>query len=57
MFGTGTAAIVLPVGGIVYKSQELKIPSNNNTMTLRILRTITDIQVGVRWLLKALIKL
>lgn len=48
MFGAGTACIVCPVGRILYKGNNLHIPTMDNgpKLTARILKQLTDIQYG-----------
>ncbi|XP_072000908.1 branched-chain-amino-acid aminotransferase, cytosolic isoform X2 [Engystomops pustulosus] len=46
MFGAGTACVVCPVGRILYKSQNLEIPTNENKLAARFLKELTDIQYG-----------
>ncbi|XP_005364643.1 branched-chain-amino-acid aminotransferase, cytosolic isoform X2 [Microtus ochrogaster] len=48
MFGSGTAGIVCPVSGVLYKGQMLHIPTMENGPKLasRILEKLTDIQYG-----------
>ncbi|XP_066561450.1 branched-chain-amino-acid aminotransferase, cytosolic [Amia ocellicauda] len=48
MFGSGTACIVVPVGRILYKEENLHIPTMENgpKLTTRILKQLTDIQYG-----------
>ncbi|MGH0131595.1 UNVERIFIED_CONTAM: hypothetical protein FKN15_023613 [Acipenser sinensis] len=47
MFGAGTACIVCPVGSILYKGDNLHIPTvdNGQKLTARILKQLTDIQL------------
>ncbi|XP_015706200.1 branched-chain-amino-acid aminotransferase, cytosolic-like isoform X1 [Coturnix japonica] len=48
MFGTGTACVVCPVGGVQYKGQWFPIPTMENGPELaqRFLRALSDIQYG-----------
>lgn len=48
LFGAGTAAVVCPVGSILYKDELLKIPTMevSNQLFRRALETLTDIQYG-----------
>ncbi|XP_041110909.1 branched-chain-amino-acid aminotransferase, cytosolic-like isoform X2 [Polyodon spathula] len=48
MFGAGTACVVCPVGRILYKGNNLHIPTMDNgpKLTARILKQLTDIQYG-----------
>eukprot|EP01059_Diplonema_ambulator_P031848 TRINITY_DN598_c0_g2_i1.p1 TRINITY_DN598_c0_g2~~TRINITY_DN598_c0_g2_i1.p1 ORF type:complete len:380 (+),score=119.36 TRINITY_DN598_c0_g2_i1:70-1209(+) len=45
-FGTGTAAIVSPVSAISYKGTEYAIPVPENSLAMRVMNTIQDIQYG-----------
>ncbi|XP_073400116.1 branched-chain-amino-acid aminotransferase, cytosolic isoform X2 [Dendrobates tinctorius] len=46
MFGAGTACVVCPVGRILYKDENLDIPTNENKLAARFLKELTDIQYG-----------
>ncbi|XP_040293449.1 branched-chain-amino-acid aminotransferase, cytosolic-like isoform X1 [Bufo bufo] len=46
MFGSGTACVVCPVGKILYKNENLEIPTMGNKLAGRILKELTDIQYG-----------
>ncbi|KAM4037691.1 branched-chain-amino-acid aminotransferase, cytosolic isoform 2-T2 [Anomaloglossus baeobatrachus] len=46
MFGAGTACVVCPVGRILYKNENLDIPTNENKLAARFLKELTDIQYG-----------
>ena len=50
MFGAGTACVVCPVEGLVYKGKRLEIPtmSEGAPVTMRCYNELTDIQVRVR---------
>uniref|UniRef100_A0A2R5L7H6 Branched-chain-amino-acid aminotransferase n=2 Tax=Ornithodoros turicata TaxID=34597 RepID=A0A2R5L7H6_9ACAR len=49
IFGSGTACVICPVGRIVHRGEDLHIPTmeQENAVTTRILKAITDIQYGV----------
>ncbi|XP_044137245.1 branched-chain-amino-acid aminotransferase, cytosolic-like [Bufo gargarizans] len=46
MFGSGTACVVCPVGKILYKNENLEIPTMGNKLAGRVLKELTDIQYG-----------
>uniref|UniRef100_A0A8C5MCT2 Branched-chain-amino-acid aminotransferase n=1 Tax=Leptobrachium leishanense TaxID=445787 RepID=A0A8C5MCT2_9ANUR len=48
MFGSGTACVVCPVGNILYKNENLHIPTMENgpKMATRFLNSLTDIHYG-----------
>ncbi|XP_069618919.1 branched-chain-amino-acid aminotransferase, cytosolic isoform X2 [Ranitomeya imitator] len=46
MFGAGTACVVCPVGRILYKDENLDIPTNENKLAARFLKELTNIQYG-----------
>ena len=47
MFGTGTAAVISPVGKLVYKDQEMKVDAyDENSICHKLYDTITGIQTG-----------
>ncbi|XP_073506626.1 branched-chain-amino-acid aminotransferase, cytosolic isoform X2 [Phyllobates terribilis] len=46
MFGSGTACVVCPVGRILYKDENLDIPTNENKLAARFLKELNDIQYG-----------
>ena len=50
VFGAGTACVVCPVEGLVYKGKRLEIPtmSEGAPVTMRCYNELTDIQVRVR---------
>jgi branched-chain amino acid aminotransferase len=46
MFGSGTAAVVSPVGGLYYEDQMHKLPTPAEGLTVRILAAMNDIYYG-----------
>eukprot|EP01064_Diplonema_japonicum_P027902 TRINITY_DN4160_c0_g1_i1.p1 TRINITY_DN4160_c0_g1~~TRINITY_DN4160_c0_g1_i1.p1 ORF type:complete len:382 (+),score=91.50 TRINITY_DN4160_c0_g1_i1:37-1182(+) len=45
-FGTGTAAIVSPVDAINYKGDNMNIPVPSDSLAMKVMNTIQDIQYG-----------
>lgn len=47
-FGAGTAAVIAPVKSVLFKGEELKLPTGNEVgpVAQRMWRTICDIQYG-----------
>lgn len=47
IFGTGTAAVISPVGKLVYKDQEMRIDGyDENSISMRLFNEITGVQTG-----------
>uniref|UniRef100_A0A672HGV7 Branched-chain-amino-acid aminotransferase n=1 Tax=Salarias fasciatus TaxID=181472 RepID=A0A672HGV7_SALFA len=48
MFGSGTAAMICPIGHIFYQGENLHVPCQDQQITSRLAKELTDIQVGAR---------
>ncbi|MCB0369901.1 MAG: branched-chain amino acid aminotransferase [Bdellovibrionales bacterium] len=47
MFGTGTAAVIAPVGELQYKDTKIILPPIENSLSNRLFKEFTDIQYGI----------
>lgn len=47
IFGCGTACVVSQVERIHYGDQDYTIPCGNDSLAVRLLKEVTDIQVGL----------
>lgn len=57
-FGTGTAAVISPIGEFFYKGKTLKIEAGKESLHTRLLEEISGIQLGTKpddfkWMIKA----
>lgn len=48
MFGTGTAAVITPVGELQYKDQTLVLETHENSLSTKLYKEFTDIQYGIK---------
>ena len=46
MFGSGTAAVVSPVGGLHYEGQMVRIPTPEDGLAVQIMAAMSDIYYG-----------
>ena len=44
VFGSGTAAVISPVGELFYKGESIIVPERSNSICDRLFRSITGIQ-------------
>lgn len=47
MFGTGTAAVITPVGELMYKDFPMMLEANDSSLSTKLYKEFTDIQYGV----------
>ena len=45
-FGTGTAAVISPVDSMVYKNEKIQISDGIGSVTMKLYKTLTDLQCG-----------
>jgi branched-chain amino acid aminotransferase len=48
MFGTGTAAVITPVGELKYKDMTMMLEANENSLSTKLYKEFTDIQYGTK---------